>query len=428
MNEISKSTRRRFLAQSAPLVGGMLGACALGVATAQPSLAPLRLGLPFPFTGRFASYGESVGPGVELAARLVNEAGGIRALRGARIEIVRGDTRGDPKVTGSVIERMKLDDKVDGIVGVFSSVESTSSAALADQYRMPFVSPTLISEKSYELRLRYARNLNLTATAYASGVLEFTKHLQSTRSLRVRRVALIYDGGEYGRSIVSVLKPGLQSAGLELVLDLPFTPPVTDFTPQVLRLKESGADILACGFFFPDSALFAKAMDVLGVHIPVVGFGGFADARLPGHLGQEVASRFLARNLVFNVVGVSEGVRYAPLQRLLNAAERQRLSFGDSPNALELNWFGLGAQAVFTFAAAFQAAADRDGTAVNEAMRRGLNLRHGDEQLIVPFYRPELAWDDVGRPLNQRALMMQWQAGKRVVVFPSEMAASEPRI
>lgn len=61
-------------------------------------------------------------------------------------------------------------------------------------------------------------------------------------------------------------------------------------------------------------------------------------------------------------------------------------------------------------------------------MRRGLNLRHGDEQLIVPFYRPELAWDDVGRPLNQRALMMQWQAGKRVVVFPSEMAASEPRI
>ncbi len=298
----------------------------------------------------------------------------------------------------------------------------------ADQYKIPFISPTLISEKSYELRLRYARNLNLTATSYASGVLDLTEHLQTTGKLKVRRVALIYDGGEYGRSIVAVLKPGLQAAGFEVVLDLPFSPPVTDFTPQVLRLKDSGADVLACGFFFPDPALFAKAMDVLGVNVPIVSFGGFADARLPGHLGRDVASRFLSRNVVFNVVGAAEGVRYAPLQRVLDAAARQRLSFGDAPDALELNWFALGAQAVFSFAAAYEAAADRDGAAVNDALRRGLNLRHGDERLILPFYQPSLAWDEVGRPLNQRALMMQWQQNKRVVVFPPAMAAGEPKV
>ncbi len=388
--------------------------------------SPIKLGMVTPVTGRFASYGASAIPGAMLAAKLINGGGGIASLGGAPIELVIVDTKGDAKVTVAETERLINEEKVVGIVGPFSSLDALAANPLSDQYRIPFVSPFWSSEKAFTLNSRYSRTLNLVSSSYASGGVNMLKVLRAKYGL-ARKVALVYDSGEYGKGASAAARPLLEAAGMVPVLDLPVTPGASDYGPTILRIRDSGADTILAGFYFQESVLLLRAADSLNFRAPIVGMGsGFTDVRLPGALGPEVAARALKAPVFGTATGMRLDTKYAPLQKLLKASESESVRPGNTPG-IELQWYGLAAQAVNVFRLGLEQAASRDGVNLNNAIA-ALKLARGSDTMVSPFYDPAIAWDQAGKPLNQVPSIEQWQDGKAVIVYPDDVATGGPRI
>jgi ABC-type branched-chain amino acid transport systems, periplasmic component len=415
-------SRRAVLAGSASGVA----AAALGFrpAAAQSS-EPVKLGFVFPFTGRLASYGESAGPGVDLAMKMINERGGIQSLGGAPIEVFRGDDQGDAKLASSEIERLVTREEISGLIGVFSSTEAVSIGTLADQYEIPFLSPSWTTAKAFTIGSTYSRTFNLTGETFAKGGVSMLKYLNEERSMNAKKVGLIYDGSEYGRGVADIIKENLKGTEYTVVEDLPYTAPITDFVPQVLRLRNSGAEVLMAAQYYQETVLLLRAMDSLDYRVPFVGCAsGFSDFRLPGSLGSATAERILS-GPVFGPVAVSDLVPYQPLQAFLDRARAEGHNFGS--DGLDVNWFVLGAQALFIYKAALEAAGSRDGKDINDALLSA-EISRGSDELIVPFYDPALSWEETGRPRNQVVPYIQWQDTEMKVVYPPDIAAADVKL
>lgn len=415
-------TRRRLLAGTA--AGTALSSLGLGPVLAQ-SADPVKLGFVFPFSGRLASYGEAAGPGADLAAKIINENGGIASLGGAPLEVHRGDGQADPKLASSEIERLISRENISGLIGVFSSTEAVSIGTLADQYQIPFVSPSWTSPKAFTIGSTYSRTLNLTGASFATGGVKMLKFLNEEKGLKAKKIGLIYDGSEYGRGVSDIIKEQLADTDYEFSADLPVTPPITDFTPQVLRLRDSGAEVLMAALYYQEVVLLLRAMDALDYRVPFVGCAsGFSDSRLPGALGGEIAERTLGAP-VFGPVAVTDKINYAPLSNFLDRARAEGATFGEE--GYDVNWFVLGAQAVFAYKAAIEMAASREGKDINDTLL-AIEIERGSDELIVPFYDPALSWKSTGQPQNQVVPFVQWQDSEMAIVFPADIASAEPKI
>lgn len=415
-------TRRSMLASSA--VGVAAAALGFRPATAQSS-EPVKIGFVFPFTGRLASYGESAGPGVDLALKIINENGGIKSLGGAPLEVFRGDDQGDAKLASSEIERLVTRENISGLIGVFSSTEAVSIGTLADQYEIPFLSPSWTTTKAFTIGSTYSRPFNLTGASFAGGGVSMLKYLNEEKGMNAKKVGIIYDGSEYGRGVIGIVKEMLAGTEYTIVEDLPYTTPITDFAPQVLRLRDSGAEVLMAAQYYQETVLLLRAMDSLDYRVPFVGCAsGFSDSRLPSGLGDAIAERTLAAP-VFGPVAVSDLIPYGPLVAFLDRARAEGYVFGS--DGLDVNWFVLGAQALFIYKVALEAAASREGKDINDAIL-SIQIPRGSDELIVPFYDPELSWEENGRPRNQIVPYIQWQDTQMKMVYPPDIAEADVRL
>ncbi len=345
---------------------------------------------------------------------------------GTPVQILRADTRGDPKLSASEAERLILDEKVNGILGPFQTVDVYSAVPLGDQHKVPFLSPTFVAESAYNTGSRYVRGLNIANSAYATGMADFLLHLRK-QGANITRIALAYDNSEYGRGVSAMIKERLAGSDLKVVLDLPVTPPVTDYTPQILRVRDSGAQAFVTCFFFPETALVLKAVDVSGLRIPTfVAGSSLTDARMPGTLGAEVAQRVLSGPVFGAHSGTTLDTRYEPLRRLFKAATASGIKLGaDSP--IDAHWLALGAQSVYAFKAALDAARSNSGEALNTAMQ-SLRLERGNELMVLPFYEPALEWEANGKPRHQTTAFAQWSGKDVQLVYPSALAQAAPRM
>jgi branched-chain amino acid transport system substrate-binding protein len=417
--------RRRFLELT--LAGASTLAFSRG-ASAQGAPGEIKLGVVMPLSGRFASYGSSARPGIEFTVKMINERGGIKSLGGAKLRLAWADTKGDTKVTVAEIERLISDEKVTGIIGPFSSLDSVAANPLSDQYKIPFVSPFWTSAKAFTLNSRYSRTLNLTSNSYAPGAIKLFNLLKERHGLAGKKIGLLYDNSEYGRGIAEWIKKELERIGQAPSIDLPVTPPITDLGPSILRLRDSGADFLFVGFYYQEAVLYFRAADVLNYRVPAIGLGsGFIDPRLPGALGKETAARVLQFPVFCGNTGLNEDTKYPPLQAFLKATEKEAQRPGHSPG-VEFDWYLLAAQTVLVFKNALESSASRDGSKVNDAILK-MSLPRGSTDLVLPFYDPALAWAERnGQPLNQAVVFSQWQNGKPVVVYPEDVATAKPKL
>ena len=81
----------------------------------------VKIGILLPLSGPAASIGVNSLNGHKLAVDEINEAGGIKSLGGAKIELIVADSGGDPKVGMTQAERLITKDKVVALMGAYQS-------------------------------------------------------------------------------------------------------------------------------------------------------------------------------------------------------------------------------------------------------------------------------------------------------------------
>ena len=116
---------------------------------AQP--AAVKIGILQPVTGALAQDGELGRTGAELAINEINASGGIKALGGAKLEMVFGDARSNPEAGTQEVERMQADG-VAAIVGGFASPICLAATQAAARYDLPYIVDVGVSDQITQSR------------------------------------------------------------------------------------------------------------------------------------------------------------------------------------------------------------------------------------------------------------------------------------
>ena len=253
-----KLTRREF---TAGIAAGVAAPYVLRSANAQG--ATIKIGMCVPVTGPAAEQGLWAQNGAKLALAAVNKAGGVL---GKQVELViEDDQTTNP---GIVLAFSKLAAQSD-IVGFLGSVRSTQVHAMAPDV-LKLGKPVMIGGTDPTLThmgnqwlFRFRPNDSYSGRVIADfGV----------NTLGKKKWAVVHSTDAFGTAGGKALSAALEKLGAPPVLDQGYANQSQDFTPVVLAVKQSGADVLGSYFTFEnDLGIFARQLRQLGVTIPWVG-------------------------------------------------------------------------------------------------------------------------------------------------------------
>jgi len=253
-----KLTRRDF---SAVLAAGLAAPAFVRSAGAQG--ATIKIGMCAPVTGPAAESGKYAVGGAKLAVEQVNKAGGVL---GKQIElIVEDDQTTNP---GIVLAFSKLAAQPD-IVAFLGSIRSTQVHAMAPDV-LKLCKPVMFGGTDPNLTklgnpwlFRFRPNDSYSGKVIAD---------YGVNTLGKKKWAVLHSTDAFGTAGGKALTEGLSKLGITPVIDQGYANQSQDFTPVVLAIKQSGADVLGSYFTFEnDLGIFARQLRQLGVNIPWVG-------------------------------------------------------------------------------------------------------------------------------------------------------------
>src|SRR5579864_3747973 len=253
-----KLTRREFAAGITATV-----AAPYVITSANAQASTIKIGMCVPVTGPAAEQGLWAQNGAKLALAAVNKAGGVL---GKQVELtIEDDQTTNP---GIVLAFSKLAAQSD-IVGFLGSIRSTQVHAMAPDV-LKLGKPVMIGGTDPALThmgnqwlFRFRPNDSYSGRVIAQYGVE---------TLGKKKWAVVHSTDAFGTAGGKALAAALEKLGTPAVLDQGYANQSLDFTPVVLAVKQSGADVLGTYFTFEnDLGIFARQLRQLGVNIPWVG-------------------------------------------------------------------------------------------------------------------------------------------------------------
>lgn len=256
----------------------LLGSAGLGAAAAAGwplrarAAEPIRVGILQPFSGGLEALGEQGGQATRLALEEANEAGGV--LGGRPFEIIRADTKTDPKTaverTNELIRRYK----VNAIIGPVTSAERDAIRPLVERYKTPLLYAT-----DYEGGT-CSRYITLYSSVPDQWVDTFIPYVveQGSKSLY-----LIGSDYVWPRKINAAVKANAQKGGAEVVSEEYSPWGVKDYTGTIRKIASSGADMVVMSIVGADAITFVKQFAAAGLKDRIkLAFFGFSENYLAG--------------------------------------------------------------------------------------------------------------------------------------------------
>jgi branched-chain amino acid transport system substrate-binding protein len=207
----------------------------------------------------FPAFLDAYKKGMELAVDEVNRNGGVL---GRQLELITRDDTGNPGDAVRVAEELLAREKVDVLMGTFSSAVGLAVADLAKQRKVLFIASEPLTDKIvWENGNRYTFRLR------PSTYMQTAMLVPDAARLGKKRWAIVYPDYEYGKSATAAFKQqmiALQSSGIEFVeISAPLGK--LDAGPVVQALLDSKPDAIFSSLFAGDLAKFVREGELRGL-------------------------------------------------------------------------------------------------------------------------------------------------------------------
>jgi branched-chain amino acid transport system substrate-binding protein len=243
-------------------------------AAAGSGSGPIKVGVVLEVTGVAASIGGPERDAVQLAAKQINDAGGVR---GRRLELVVVDAQSREDEAAKDASVLVDDQRVSVLIGSSRSGPSLAMRPIAERAKVPMISlaasQRIVDSSSWVFKTPpNDRTVIAQLTGYLAGK-------------GYRRIGLLRDASAFGEGVAGLLDASGRAAGLRVVREEKFAPDATDFTAQLVRLRDVRADAYLVWGSAAAPALATKAYRQLGLTAPLLSSYGVATTQFLGVAG-----------------------------------------------------------------------------------------------------------------------------------------------
>jgi len=271
---VELSGQRRTLLKAGAVVAG---SAALGLPSLASAADTIKIGHLTPLTGFLGALGAYAQQGIKMAAEEINASGG---LLGRQIELVSEDSV-NPQVASSKAERMIERDHVAVLMGEINSASALTISQVAARNKTLFMS---IGARSDALRNkdcnRYTFHVDIPVTVMVNAAGEA---LVRQGLVKGKRIYCLTSDYLFGHDLSKAAKKFFAANGGNVIGDELVPTDLTDFSPQLLKIRQAKPDLVATNLGGNQVTNFVKQYSEFGLTYPVAGFNlNTADAWAAG--------------------------------------------------------------------------------------------------------------------------------------------------
>ena len=365
----------------------------VGMATVVAQAADVVVGTSVALTGKYARTGQEQLQGFQMWVEEVNARGG---LLGRKVALKYYDDESKPETGAKLYEKLITDDRVDLLIGPYSSDVTMAASTVAEKHKMPMVSSGASASEIWERGYQNTFGLYTLAELYMDQILEYG------RSKGLKKIALVYENTSFPRGVASGVRSKAKALGMQIVFDEEYGKASTDFTSTIVKIKAKKPDMIIGGSYLPDSTAFVRQAKENRLYTKI-----FAFAVGPGLPD-------FGKNLGLDAEGVMGNTQWEPTLKLPGAkefSEKYKAKYGHEPGYHAGGGYGAG----YVLEAAVKKAGSTDRNKVREALFA--------LDTVNAFGRFKV--DKTGKQIGKPAYAVQWLSGERHIVFPVEAATAK---
>jgi branched-chain amino acid transport system substrate-binding protein len=340
----------------------------------------------------------------------MNEKGGVL---GRKLELVLYDDGSDPATAVRLYEKLITQDKVDLVLGPFSSPIVEAVADVIEKHKMPMVAPSAATTSIFKKGRKFIFMVQPRAEVFLEGLID----LAAKKGLKT--VALINVDDLFGRATAQGTIELAKNKGLQVVFVDAYPEGNTDFSAILTKVRTANPDVLGVSTrLFDDAVAITRQLKALNVNPRMYGLTVVVDLpKFYEAVGRDAEFVYGVTPWVSELVELRAG-GLIPIARQYPGARE----FGES-HRKEFPGADL----------SYHSAAGYGGCQILvEAIRRAgsLDSEKLREAILKMDYNTVFGGFRVDRDGLQTAhkmVMFQWQDGKKVIVWPEELAPGKPR-
>ena len=227
-----------------------------GFAAAQADVTIATAG---PMTGQYASFGEQMKRGAEMAVADLNTAGGVN---GEKVELKLGDDACDPKQAVAVANQF-VSSGVKFVAGHFCSGSSIPASAVYNEENVLQISPASTNPKfTDDAHDKGWTNVHRVCGRDDAQGIVAGKFLAD--AFKGKKVAILHDKTAYGKGLADETKKNLNAAGMQEAMYEAYTAGEKDYSALVSKMKAAGIDAFYVGGYHTEAGLMIRQANEQG--------------------------------------------------------------------------------------------------------------------------------------------------------------------
>lgn len=401
---------------------GRRGALGLGLAAGAATLAPrvaraapkdVEIAMLVPLSGPWARQGILERMGAEMAVDDLNKAGGIKSLGGAKLKLLVFDTGASAETAKDAAQRMvSQNPHLVGGMGCWLSTFTLAVTEVTERANLPWLTLSysdLITSRGFSHVFQTSPTAGQQAEDTVPMIISLAKKASGKRPTTVAMI------GDNTAASVSFRKPindhVLKQEKLKAVVNEVYTPPLSDATTLVQPVLTARPDwVLLTSTNVPDDKILLDTLTEFGMpprKMPTVGNGGhWAVPELLKNVGAK------------ELEGMIAGMGNWPGKGIEDIAKR-------FVERTKEPWMGQDSVCAYGHVMILKTALETTGEANREKVNAAIHAMNMTTGPALFFAGDRLQFTKAGRRVDAKMVMIQWQGGKPVTVFPADVAVTE---
>ena len=381
--------------------------------SAQAQSKEVKVAVAVPLSGAWARNGELHVKGARMAVDDINAAGGIKALGGAKLKLIVADAGDSAEKAKNAAQRLlSQDPDLVGGTGAFLSSFTLAITEVTERAQVPWLTLSYsdqITARGYQ----YVFQTSPIASKMAEDALPILLQIsKQAKAAAPQTVGIIMDNTASPVSFTKSMRAGgFDKLGLKLVVDEVFTPPLSDATSMVQKVRNARPDLLLMlTTNVPDTKLVLEKLTEMGLgkgRLAVVANGGAMSApELLNVMGKELMEGLMV------IIANWGGKGNEKLVEQFKAKTKEPWMTQDSMSTYGDMWI---------LKDAMELAKSADPKKVGAAM----HAMDGSQSSSRYFPGGNVKFDANGRRVGAELVILQWQNGEPKPVYPPSLAVTQ---
>jgi branched-chain amino acid transport system substrate-binding protein len=232
--------------------------------------AAVNIGVIQPLSGANAQFGVNCRNGIELVADSINAADGIKALGGAKINLVVSDATSNPSTASTVAQHLITQNELTAVLGAFASALTLPVSEVTARADIPFLTVSFADEITGR-GLESVFQVVAKASVIGQAQVNYTLAIANAAGSKIEKIAIMYEDTAYGVAQSRGVRRAAKDANIEVAMDEPYQLGITDATPLIDKLRASGAQAAFPLSYLNDSLFIVRTMRQQHITVPVIG-------------------------------------------------------------------------------------------------------------------------------------------------------------